>query len=139
MGKILSIGLDAPLLFTREMVLRQTGAEVWSAKVEPALALVQSQFFDVVLLCHTLSEQDVLQLSKLLDLFWPVSRVVLLGERSAIGSVALEVPSQTAPLTLVDKTVRLLAHTREQRFAPAAIMPFSSSPRLAAANPAHKL
>ena len=139
MGKILSVGLDRSLLFTREMVLQQTGAEVWSAGVEPALALMQSDFFNVVLLCHTLSEQDVLQISKLLDLFWPVSRVVLLGERSNIGSVPPEVPSQTGPLTLVEKTVRLLAHTREQRLGPAVIMSFRSGPRLAAANPPPKL
>ncbi len=138
MGKILSVGLDTSFLFTREMVLRQTGAEVWSAKVEPALILAQSQFFDVVLLCHTLPDQDILHISKLFDLFWPVSRVLLLGERANSSSAGLEAPSQMGPLPLVEKTVKLLAHTRDRGFSSAALIPFSNGPHPAAANLARK-
>ena len=138
MGKILSVGLDASLLFTREMVLRQTGAEVWSAKFEPAIALVQSQFFDVVLLCHTLPDADALQILKLLGLFWPNSRVLLVGERPNMISGASEMPSQSGPVTLVEKTVKLLAQTRERHFEPAAVVPFRGA-RLPTANLAREI
>ncbi len=139
MGKILSVSLDTSLLFTREMVLRRTGAEVWSAKIEPAVTLMQSEFFDVVLLCHTLPDEDVLHITKLLELFWPNSRVLLVGERSSIEAPGAGVSLEAGPVTLVEKTVKLLAHTRERHFGAATIVPFHGGTHLVSAKPARKV
>ena len=138
MGKILSAGLDASLLFTREMVLRQTGAEIWSAKAEPALALIEGQFFDMILLCHTLPDEDVLRMVKLVALFWPNSRVLLLGERGHLELGGVEVFSHAGPVTLLEKTLKLLAQTRA-REGLAEIVPFRSGARLLPAEEARKL
>ena len=75
MGKILSVGLDVNLLYSRKLVLQQTGAQVFNARVEPALLMLESRFFDLILLCHTLPERDVAHLCRLAELFWPVTRV----------------------------------------------------------------
>ena len=80
MGNVLAIGHDIHLLHTRSLVLEQTGAEVYGARLEPALALLEAQFFDVVVLCHTLSEQETLRVCKLVELFWPLTRLVFIGE-----------------------------------------------------------
>jgi len=80
MAKILCIGSDAGLLQTRKLVLEQTGAEVHSTKFEAGLTLLEAQYFDVVVLCHTLAERDTIQICKLLERFWPASQLVLVEE-----------------------------------------------------------
>ncbi len=80
MGKVFTIGRDINLLHTRSLVLEQTGAEVYGARLEPALTLLEAQFFDVIVLCHTLSEQETLRVCKLVELFWPLTRLVFIGE-----------------------------------------------------------
>ena len=83
MQKILCVGLDARLLYTRNLVLKQTGAEVYSAKVEPALALLEAQYFDVLVLCHSLTEGDLDRICRTASLFWPVTRLLLMRDADA--------------------------------------------------------
>ncbi len=78
MAQILSIGLDSDLLVSRALALEETGAETLSFKVEPALLLLAGEFYDVVVLCHTLDEQDVARVCRVVDLYWPLTRVVIM-------------------------------------------------------------
>ncbi len=113
MGKILSVGLDATLLYTRNLVLHRTGAEIVSALVDPALALLDSRYFDVIVLCHTLSRQDRQRVCYVVELFWPLSRILLIGELSTAerrlcrSDVAF--PWRLGPLALVESARTLLA------------------------------
>ncbi len=112
MGKILAVGADLALLHTRGLVLEQTGAELYGAQMEPALALLQAEFFDVVVLCHTLSEQDTLRVCTLVELFWPLTRLIFIGElgvryRSA-SRLDAAFPWRLGPGALIELTRSML-------------------------------
>jgi len=56
---VLSVGLDARILDTRELILRSTGYSVVSAiSIKEAVFLFKDGGFDVIVLCHTLSTKD---------------------------------------------------------------------------------
>ena len=130
MGKILSVGLDATLLYTRNLVLHRTGAECVSAMADPALTLLDSQYFDVVVLCHTLSRQDRKRFCHMVELFWPVSRIILVGKLStaelSLSSIDVAFPWRLGPLALVELTCALLAEATAHQGIPSAVLPFPS-------------
>jgi hypothetical protein len=80
MGKILSVGMDGALLRTRHTVLQQTGAEISSASPTEALRLLEFGKFDLLILCHTLTDASVAALCQILASRWPVTWAVLLGK-----------------------------------------------------------
>ena len=64
MPTILAVSQDAGLLITRTAVLRRCHAEVMAAKAEEAI-LLKTRQFDLVVLCHTLSPEDMDELVSL--------------------------------------------------------------------------
>lgn len=58
MLRILSVGDDPDLLSTRAELLRLTGAEVVKCRGRDAAKTLETESFDLVVLCHTLSEQE---------------------------------------------------------------------------------
>lgn len=127
MGKILAIGHDINLLHTRSLVLEQTGAEVYGARLEPGLALLGSHFFDVVVLCHTLSEQETLRVCKLAELFWPLTRLLFIGElgRHYLSASRLDAafPWRLGPAALIDLTQSMLRDASPLRGKRAMVLP----------------
>jgi hypothetical protein len=61
MRMILAVGNDESLLFNRAEILRKCAgkAEVVVAKVTEPVALIKAQLFDLVVLCHTLSIEEL--------------------------------------------------------------------------------
>jgi CheY-like chemotaxis protein len=56
---VLSIGLDSRVLDTRALILRSVGYTVLTAmSVKEAVPLLQSNDFDVIVICHTLPTKD---------------------------------------------------------------------------------
>jgi DNA-binding response OmpR family regulator len=115
MGKILSVGMDGALLRTRHTVLQQTGAEISSASPTEALRLLEFGKFDLLILCHTLTDASVAALCQILASRWPVTWAVLLGKhhRSIMkiedrAVVLMEYPS---PDLLLETTRLLLPDT----------------------------
>ena len=133
MGKILSIGLDVSLLFHRKLTLQQTGATVVSARVEPALAMLEGEFFDVIILCYTLSERDLHALCRTIELFWPVSRVLRLEEENegltAFDGLESSAQAGAASRALVELTRSLLQDAHIQRSHPPFVFPLARSVR----------
>lgn len=133
MGKILSIGLNATLLYTRNLVLQQTGAEVYSAKAEPAVALLDSQYFDVIVLCHTLSSDDTTRICRLTELFWPITRLLFVGELAYNDepdcNLDIAFPWRLGPLALVELTRDLLndAIAQQNKRAPVLAFPLNNN------------
>ena len=78
MANILSLGLDASLMETRHKVLERTGARVLSTTPELAFRMLGELQFAVVVICHTVSEEDIVNLCRLVERFCPCSRVVVL-------------------------------------------------------------
>jgi hypothetical protein len=65
MRTILAISQDDSLLITRAAVLRKTNAEVIAAKANEAKKILESRRFDLVVLCHTLSPEETLEIASL--------------------------------------------------------------------------
>ena len=65
MRTILTISQDEMLLATRAAVLRQTKAEVVAAMASEAKDILKSRQFDLVVLCHSLSPEETLEISSL--------------------------------------------------------------------------
>ena len=79
MPKILSICADEGLRFTREALLLRTGAEVTSADFHTGLGLARQQRFDLLVIGHTLAEEEAIQLAEIFRYRWPGSRILHLG------------------------------------------------------------
>jgi DNA-binding NtrC family response regulator len=82
MCTILAIGQDADLLSTRSAVLRRCYARVVAAHVSEARKLLKAERFDLVVLCHTVSSQEM-------------NELVLLARRQASDSQVLEILKAT--------------------------------------------
>jgi DNA-binding response OmpR family regulator len=65
MRTILTISQDEMLLSTRAAVLRKTNAEVVAATASEAKKILRSRRFDLVVLCHSLSTEETLEIAAL--------------------------------------------------------------------------
>ena len=63
MRTILTISQDKLLLATRAAVLRRTNAAVVAATATEAKKILQSRKFDLVVLCHSLSPEEMLEIA----------------------------------------------------------------------------
>ncbi len=132
MTRILAIGMDTDLLLTRALVLRRTGAEVDACLLGPALERLETDFYDIVVLCHTLPEESSIRICRIMELFWPESRVILIG-RSDFSPCLLSPrsPGVTAvprpnPAKLLDLSLNLLQGAAPQPRALSAVIPYTA-------------
>ena len=101
-ARILSVGYDSVLMATRSMLLRHAGYDVAEAgAISEASALAQSGQFDIILICHTLSENDRRELlNKIREC--QGSMVLCIANtpfsRAVLGKNCREVPSTPAEL-----------------------------------------
>lgn len=108
MERILLVGVDPSLLDTRAAVLARTGADVAICHASDLPSLAQ-QDFDLVTLCHTLSEDTRRSVTRTARTQWPNARIL------QVFSSLRDAP---APATLADDAAptnpaELLAHTRD--------------------------
>lgn len=112
MLSILSVGQDSGLLHTRAAVLRQSKADVITAKFTQAMQTLRDQRFDLVVLCHTLSTEEMIevrQASHALQNGVPVLQVVSdIRPFGQVDPVAADDVARSNPATLVDKVVEML-------------------------------
>ena len=111
--------MDASLLQSRGLVLQNACAHVRSAAIEPALCHLQRECFDVLVLCHTLSSGDVARICRVAELFWPLSRLVLIEESEdgplSVASLDAAFPWKLGPTALVALTVKLMREAQLHR------------------------
>jgi len=112
MRTILSISQDDGLLLTRTAVLRRTDAEVIAARADEAKTILKKRRFDLVVLCHSLSPEDTLEIASLArhqTIAVPVLRVV--SKTDFVSEWAFVAPDAAAscdPRVLVEKVAELL-------------------------------
>jgi DNA-binding response OmpR family regulator len=109
MGTILTVGKNSDLLWSRAETLRRTGAEVRTAHLKEAVAILKAESVDIVILCHTLSELEMMEVASLAREKAPTTRVVYL---TLTGMDDLRIESADAvvtgrPETLVAKVKEL--------------------------------
>lgn len=112
MRTILSISQDDGLLLTRTAVLRRTDAEVIAAKPNEAKKFLQKRRFDLVVLCHSLSLQQTLEIASLAHeqtIAIPILKVVANSEPvSEWTFIPADAATSSDPRILVEKVAKLL-------------------------------
>ena len=110
-ARILSVGDDEDLLSTRLAVLQTR----WSAKSTDcagALKFLQSEAFDLLLLCHSIPEEEAKSLVQAVRKNFPAARILALetspGSANSLGACATAVTAH-GPSSMLDKIAALLA------------------------------
>ena len=116
---ILAVGQDSELLSTRAAVLRKCNAGVISASPLDAPLILKAQPFDLVVLCHTLSPDEMNNL--ILVAHQQASEVQVLEVLDAVESSWNRQPSgaddiaQAKPEALVAKVTEMLSVSARAR------------------------
>lgn len=76
MPKILLAGNDVRLLGTRAAVLGTTGATVTCCGAARAFDVIGGERFDLVVLCHTLSDEESNRIAQEVHRRWPQTRIL---------------------------------------------------------------
>jgi DNA-binding NtrC family response regulator len=112
MATILLIGEDAMLLDTRAAVLGKIGVEVICSNTASALTMQAARECEVVVLCHSLREDECAAITETLHQRWPRTRVLLMiAQRdwgSAEAKAAVDSVSSADPQRLIGKATELL-------------------------------
>ena len=112
MRTILTISQDEMLLATRAAVLRKTNAEVIAATVSEAEKILKSRQFDLVVLCHSLSPEETLEIASFAHqqtIAVPVLTVVSNADPfSEWRFIASDSTASCDPRMLIEKVAALL-------------------------------
>ncbi len=114
MPKILLIGDDFRLLATRAALLSKTGACTVCCNAAEMQRDLERESFDLVVLCHSLSAEDVRKAAALANQRWPEAKVFLVEpsvplDRTFDG-MAIDGTISSSPGILLERTSALL-HT----------------------------
>jgi len=110
MCTILAVGRDYELQVTRSHVLRQTKADVITASADEAVGILKAKPIDLVVLCHTLSQREMMEIASVAHQ-WAPTRVLHLTSRRMEGSppeLAADAVIVAEPQLLVAKVTQLL-------------------------------
>lgn len=113
MGTILAVGQDQGLLATRAAILRRCHASVLEARASEAIKILKAQRFDLVVLCHTLSAEEMTELVGLAHLQASDSQVleILKATEAAWGHLpsGADDMALSQPETLIAKVIEMLS------------------------------
>ena len=116
MARILLIGDDESLLATRAEVLKRTGAYIACASAKQAKPLLERELFDVLVLCHSLSERISGDLCDFAHRRWPEIKILVV---SAVGveypMAGTDLTSRAEPGRLIEQTKHLLERLPHHR------------------------
>lgn len=118
MSKILLVGNDLRLLMTRSAVLARTSATVVYCNAIEAARCLQNESFNLVVLCHSLTEKQISEITEMTHRILPtatVLRVVYdIWQEVPRGGTAFEATSSSDPDGLIRLTSELLRQTPSQ-------------------------
>lgn len=117
MARIALIGHDVSLLFTRAAVLRKTGSSVTCFNARGVDSLFDDHSFDIVVLCHSLHEIEIVELIGKIHGHWPRAKIlrVVTGFGLEYSMEDGEVSSSADPGRLLQKTKQLLEALPDHR------------------------
>lgn len=123
MQTILLAGNDLRLLDTRAAVLSRTGASVVCCVADKALGLIQTSKFDLVVFCHTISDDDARLVSHEVRRLWPQTRILQVisdvAREKIYKGIELDATSASDPNRLIRCTTELLdelaKHSTDER------------------------
>jgi DNA-binding response OmpR family regulator len=112
MPKILLAGEDLRLLGTRAAVLGKTGAEVACCSALEARNILERECFDLVVLCHTLTDIESAELTGIIHRRWPDARILTVvsdvAQERLYRGVEFEATISSDPSRLIHRASELL-------------------------------
>jgi DNA-binding response OmpR family regulator len=112
MSAILAVGQDEELLATRAAVLRYAEKNVTIALPRDAAKILGDKQFDLVVLCHTLSPKEMIEVVTVAHRVHPGIRVLQMTPLTSSDLLYELVPADekapTEPRALVEKIVEML-------------------------------
>lgn len=121
MPKILLVGQDFRLLATRAAVLAKTSASVVCCNAIEALTVLETEAFDLVVLCHSLSGNQISVITELVHRRWLETRILLVVSRVSqerlYNGVEFDATSLPDPNRLIRRTAELLQGLPNHRIA----------------------
>jgi CheY-like chemotaxis protein len=112
MPKILLVGQDFRLLATRAAVLAKTHANVVCCSAIEALKILDGERFDLVVLCHSLTESEVARVTETVHRRWAATRILLVvsnvAQERLYKGVDFDATSLPDPDRLIGRTAELL-------------------------------
>jgi BarA-like signal transduction histidine kinase len=114
MSKILLIGNDLRLQMTRSAVLARTPATVVYCNAIEAARSLQTDCFDMVVLCHSLTERQTLEITKMTHDKLPTATVLRvvshISQEMPHSVTAFDATGPSDPEGLIRRTAELLRH-----------------------------
>lgn len=115
MAKILLVGNDLRLLMTRSAVLARTAATIVYCDAIEAARILENEKFNLVVLCHSLTEEQTSKIREIIHRKLPTAMVLRLVFDSSLeiarGSTPFDVTSSTDPERLLHRAAELLRQT----------------------------
>lgn len=109
-GLILNVGYEPTLLETRTLVLRAAGYAVESASsIEAVMQHFRAAHFDVVVLCHSVPEQERQHLVGRIRELGSATPVIFVSARSASADRFADLTIDNRPTGLVSAVEQLLS------------------------------
>jgi hypothetical protein len=113
---ILSVGEDFDLLKTRAEVLRRTGANVLCSSGRSALKFIGEWEFDLIVLCHTVAQEDAGRITKAAHSLGAKTLVLLVVSDRVheldYSGISLDARAFVEPDCLIRSAVELLSRQR---------------------------
>jgi CheY-like chemotaxis protein len=110
--KILLIGDDFRLLATRAALLAKTGASTVCCNPAEVQKDLERESFDVVVLCHSLSEEEARKAAEFAHRRWPEAKVFLIESNvpldKTFDGVAIDGTISSTPGTLFEQMSAVL-------------------------------
>jgi CheY-like chemotaxis protein len=112
MPKILLVGQDPRLLETRAAVLAKVQAAVICQDTTESLKILERETFDLVVLCHSLSENQADEIAGVIRRRWPRTKILLvvsnLSQERFHKAMELDGTSSPEPSRLIRRAAELL-------------------------------
>ncbi len=112
MSKILLVGQDFRLLATRAAVLAKTSASVVCCNMAEATRILLGERFDLVVLCHSLDEDQETAITDMVHRRWPRTRILMVvsavSQERFYGNLNFDAMSSPEPDRLIRHAAALL-------------------------------
>jgi DNA-binding NarL/FixJ family response regulator len=115
MSKILLAGNDFRLLATRAAVLARTKASVVCCNAVEAMTVLEREAFDLVIICHSLTEKQTIEVTEKVRERLPRARILLMlsdvASEIVYKGIEIDAISSATPGDLIRRASEMLATT----------------------------
>jgi protein gp37 len=115
-GRVLAVGNDEMLLFTRISILKRRWL-VKAARPSETLNILENESIDVVLLCHSIEPSEATSLVEAIRKTWPSVRILALETLAGAAAdldVSATAVTTSGPSHLLDALERLFESNNSQ-------------------------